>query len=124
MSDERRLFTMERHGEILILSPNMNLSELELSSFDEETRAVVQHFEEYGFRSVIFDFTGTDYYGSTALGFFVKMWKRVRNADGQMAFCNVSDHEREVLKLTRLDSLWAICSSRNEAITTVGRLPS
>jgi anti-anti-sigma factor len=116
MSTPRRLFDIQKQGETLILSPKTNMSELELSSFDDETRAVMRQFEEAGLRNVVLDFTGTDYYGSTALGFFIKLWKRVRNVDGKMAFCNVSDHEREVLKLTRLDSLWTICGSRDEAM--------
>ncbi len=33
-----------------------------------------------------------------------------------MAFCNVSSHEQEVLRLTRLDTLWPICSTREQAL--------
>jgi hypothetical protein len=36
-----------------------------------------------------------------------------------MAFCGVSDHEREILKVTNLDGLWPICSSREEALKAV-----
>ncbi len=59
---------------------------------------------------------GTDYYGSTALGFFLKLWKRIRSVDGKMAFCNVSPYEQEVLRLTRLDTLWPICGTREDAL--------
>jgi anti-anti-sigma factor len=70
---------------------------------------------------VVLDFRKTDYYGSTALGFFVKLWKRVRDRDGRMAFCGVSDHEREILRVTHLDGMWPICSSREEAVQAVER---
>lgn len=36
-----------------------------------------------------------------------------------MAFCNLSDHEREILAITKLDSLWAICDSREETLQRV-----
>jgi hypothetical protein len=36
-----------------------------------------------------------------------------------MAFCGVSDHERDILKVTNLDGLWLICSSREEALKAV-----
>jgi hypothetical protein len=36
-----------------------------------------------------------------------------------MAFCGVSDHEREILKVTKLDGLWPICDSREEALKAV-----
>jgi hypothetical protein len=36
-----------------------------------------------------------------------------------MAFCNVSDHEKEILQITNLDHSWPICSSRTEALEAV-----
>jgi anti-anti-sigma factor len=116
MSTEKHLFEFQDNAETLILSPTSDLSELELSYFDEEFRAVIRRLEDSGFRNVVLDFEGTDYYGSTALGFFLKLWKRIRSVDGKMAFCNVSPHEQEVLRLTRLDTLWPICGTRDDAL--------
>jgi anti-sigma B factor antagonist len=116
MNSQERLFEIEQDHQTLILSPIANLSELELSSFDDAIQAVVRQLESLGFRNILLDFTGTDYYGSTALGFFIKLWKRVRGMEGNMVFCNVSPHEREVLELTRLDHLWKICATREEAL--------
>jgi anti-anti-sigma factor len=65
------------------------------------------------------DFSRTDYYGSTALAFFVNVWKAVRRHQGHMSFCSVSDHERQILSLTRLDTLWSICGTREEALEAV-----
>ena len=121
MSSENQLFSIQQEGETMILSPKLNLSELELSGFDQQTRDVMVSFEEGGYRNIVLDFSGTDYYGSTALGFFIKLWKRVRSVDGQFAFCEVSDYEREVLELTRLDSLWSICATRDDALAAVRR---
>jgi anti-anti-sigma factor len=65
------------------------------------------------------DFHKTGYYGSTALGFFVKLWKKVSKRKGRMVFCNVSDHEKEILQITKLDQLWPICSSKIEVLRAV-----
>jgi anti-anti-sigma factor len=116
MSSVKRLFQMQVDGDVLILSPTSNLSELELNYFDEEFRGVIEHLEDSGYRNVVLDFEGTDYYGSTALGYFLKLWKRIRHVDGKMAFCNVSEHEQEVLRMTRLDTLWPICATREQAL--------
>ena len=37
-----------------------------------------------------------------------------------MAFCNVSDREKEILQVTHLDHMWPVCSSRVEALEAVG----
>ena len=123
MSSAKRLFQMQMEGDTLVLSPISNLSELELSFFEDEFRSVIQRLEEAGYRQVLLDFEGTDYYGSTALGFFLKLWKRLRKVDGKMAFCNVSSHEQEVLRLTRLDTLWPVCATRAQALELL-RSPS
>ena len=72
-----------------------------------------------GVKNVVIDFRRTDYYGSTALAFLVKRWQKVSRQKGHMAFCNVSDHEREVLRITSLDHCRPICSSRAEALEVV-----
>lgn len=118
MPGKPSLFTVEQQDETMILSPTKNLSELELSFLDHEIRGVMRELDQSDCRNVVLDFNNTDYYGSTALGFFLVLWKRVRANDGQMAFCHVSTHEREVLRLTKLDHLWPICATRQEALDT------
>jgi hypothetical protein len=54
------------------------------------------------------------------MGFFMKLWLRVRRCSGRMAFCNMSDHEKEILHITKADSLWSMCSSRKEALEALG----
>jgi anti-anti-sigma regulatory factor len=60
-----------------------------------------------------------DYGGSTALGFFVRLSLAVRDRGGRMAFCNVSEHEREILETTNLDWLCPLCVSRQDALRAV-----
>jgi len=121
MSRESSLFRIEQEDSILFLTPTRDLSELEYSFFDAGIRAVVDACDARDTHSVVLDFSDTDYYGSTALGFFLILWKRIRSRDGRMAFCHVSQHEREVLELTKLDGLWPICATRAEAIAAIGR---
>lgn len=116
MSSGNRLFQMQTDGDVVVLVPTSNLSELESSHFEDEFRAIISQLEEAGHHKIVLDFAGTDYYGSTALGLFVRLWKRICRQNGQLAFCNVSPHEKEVLHLTRLDTLWPICDSRVEAL--------
>jgi anti-anti-sigma factor len=112
-------FEVEREGHTLIVMALMELRELDYLEVEAGARNVLHLLRNRTIKNVVLDFHKTDYYGSTALGFFVKLWKRVRECDGRMAFCGVSDHEREILKVTNLDGLWPICSSREEALQAV-----
>jgi anti-anti-sigma factor len=112
-------FEVEREGQTLIVTARPDLRELDYQTIETEARDILHLLGNSTIQNVVLDFHKTDYYGSTALGFFVKLWKRVRECDARMAFCGVSGHEREILKVTKLDGLWPICSSREEALKAV-----
>ena len=115
------LFVIERDGDTLILTPQKDLREFEYQHIEGGAREVLDLLGQGSVKNLVMDFHKTDYYGSTALGFFVKLWKRVRARNGQLAFCNVSNHEREILRATNLDNLWPLCASRQEAVEAVKR---
>jgi len=113
------IFEFERQGTTLIVTPVADLRELDYPQIEAGAREMLHLLKNGTIANVVIDFHKTDYYGSTALGFFVCVWKRIRSREGKMAFCNISDHELEILKVTRLDQLWPICSSRADAIRCV-----
>ncbi len=112
-------FDVERTKETLIVTALTNLRELDYPAIEAAARDVLRLLDNGTIKNVVLDFRQTDYYGSTALGFFVKLWKRVRERHGRMAFCGVSDHEREILRVTNLDGLWPLCASREQALEAV-----
>jgi len=113
------IFEFERQGKTLIVTPVADLRELDYPQIEAGAREMLHLLKNGAIANVVIDFHKTDYYGSTALGFFVCVWKKIRTRGGKMAFCNISDHELEILNVTRLDKLWPICSSRAEAIRCV-----
>jgi stage II sporulation protein AA (anti-sigma F factor antagonist) len=123
MGTATEVFEVEHLDGTVILTPSIDLRELDFRAIESAAHDVFDSLEAEGWENVILDFHRTDYYGTTALGFFVGLWKRVRSRGGRMAFCNVSRHETEVLRVTRLDRLWPICQSRDEALTAVSRAP-
>src|SRR6516165_10132665 len=106
MTTETGVFNIERDGQTLVVTPQTDLSELDYREIESGADDILHLLDNGTINNVVIDFSRTDFYGSTALGFFVKLWKRVRQHGGRMAFCGVSDHEREILKITRLDGLW------------------
>lgn len=115
----KRLFDVERQGDVIVVTPTADLREFEYQDIEAAADGILDQLGAPGVKGVVLDFHRTDYYGSTALGFFIRMWKRVSSHGGRMAFCNVSQHEREVLAVTRLDGLWPICATRDEALAAV-----
>jgi anti-anti-sigma factor len=113
------LFGIECQGDTVIVTPAHDLREVDYADIEAAAKEVLDLLSSSPATNLIMDFHRTDYYGSTALAFFVKLWKRVCGRNGKMAFCNLSDHEKEILRTTRLDSLWSICPTRQEALAAV-----
>lgn len=115
MTESSDLFAVERRDDTAIVTVQTNLSEFEYEHIEQEAQGVLSLLDNGKIRNVILDFGKTDYYGSTALGFFVKLWKKTRERGGNMAFCNVSAHEKEILEVTKLDTCWSVCGTCEEA---------
>jgi stage II sporulation protein AA (anti-sigma F factor antagonist) len=114
------LLVVERVGDTLVVTPRADLGEIEYQHIHSEAKHLFGYLNDPAVRNIVLDFQQTAYYGSSALAFFVRLWKKVSTRGGRMAFCNVSPQEKEILRLTKLDSLWPICGSREEAMHTVG----
>jgi anti-sigma B factor antagonist len=119
MTATSSVFQIEREGQTLLVTVLTDLQELDYPKVEAGARDILHLLGNGTIKNVVLDFHKTDYYGSTALGFFVRLWKRVRDRGGRMAFCGVSDHEKEILKVTKLDGLWPIYLSREEALKAV-----
>lgn len=113
------LFDVERDGEVLILVPRTDLRESDYLEIEAGARDLLDLVSAPDVKGLVLDFHRTDYYGSTALGFFLRLWRRVGGRGGRMAFCNLSSNEGEILAVTRLDTLWPVYPSRDEALKAV-----
>jgi anti-anti-sigma factor len=113
------IFEIELEGETLIVTPVTDLSELNYPQIEAGMNELLQGLADMQGKHVVLDFHRTDYYGTTALSCFLKIWKRVVSSNGKMVFCNVSEHEQEILKITKLDHLWPIYPSRQAALQAI-----
>jgi len=119
MTAATKVFQLESEDQSLIVTAQADLHELDYKEIEAEAEDILSLLGDGTIKNVVLDFHKTDYYGSTALGFFVRLWKRVKERNGHMAFCGVSDREREILEVTNLAGIWPICSSRHEAIKAI-----
>jgi anti-anti-sigma factor len=119
IENAERLFEFEPHGNTIVAVPLMNLRESDFERIEDAARDFFELVSRGPYRNVVFDFSKTDFYGSTALGFFVKIWKWAKRRNGRFALCNLSEHEKEVLQVAHFNQLWPICETKNEALKAV-----
>ncbi len=117
-----KFFAIERDGDLLVMIPQKDMRELDYDDIEADASQVSELVDKGEVKYVVIDFHKTDYFGSTAIGLFVKIWRRLREHDGELALCRLSKHQMDVLKATRLDSVWELCSSREEATVAVKKM--
>ena len=68
-----------------------------------------------GRSTVVIDLTNTEYVDSAGLGTLVLLNKEARAAGGCLVLAGLSEHVRDLLRLVRLDEVFTIASTVEEA---------
>jgi anti-anti-sigma factor len=110
---------MQQLVDVLVLIPHGDLGSLEDQEIGTEMKETLELMQRSSINRVVVDFSSSKFFGSTMLGAMIKLWKRVSASQGKMALCNLSDHEREVLRVTKLEGVWPQLASRQAAIDAV-----
>lgn len=121
MNANADLFALESENETVIVTPQASMFEINGAAFAAESHDVLEYLDHLPARKVVIDFGQTADCDSSALGFCARLWKQIRRRQGALAMCNVSDNERAMMRVTKLDRLWPICASREEALAKVSR---
>jgi anti-anti-sigma factor len=119
MKDSTSVIEIERDGDILIVTPAIDLGELNYGQFEEQTKKVCQQLESEEVRHLVIDLCKSEYFGSSTINLFVRFWRITKKHGGQIVLCGLSSVESETLRRANLGTLWSICSSRGEALKTI-----
>jgi anti-sigma B factor antagonist len=71
---------------------------------------------EGGERKFLIDFTNTGYIDSSGLGVLVSLSKKIREQGGELRLANLNEDLRTLFELTKLDTLFYIADSRDDAL--------
>lgn len=120
------VFHVQWEDNVLVLIWSGGNQQLNYEQLEEKLEDVLGPLEKLTSKNVIVDFCMADAFGpatrrysSTALGFYLKLWVRLRSINGRMAMCGISDLGMKVLRENKLDSLWSIYPTRQEALVVM-----
>lgn len=71
---------------------------------------------EGGGRRFVVDFTKTGYIDSSGLGVLVSLSKKIREQGGELRLAGLNEDLQTLFELTKLDTLFAITDSAQEAL--------
>jgi anti-sigma B factor antagonist len=81
-----------------------------------ELKDLIQAALDGGERKLLVDFSRTGYIDSSGLGALVSVSKRIREAGGELRLAGLNDDLRSLFELTKLDTLFTISETQEQAL--------
>ena len=112
-------FQLEYHGNTVVIVPAKNAEDMRWDLIEQAAEIVLAPIREMEVPMVIFDLSEVEYVDSVFLSLFLRCHKLVKSRGGELVLCGASKMARELLRVTALDTLWAIYDSRDEALSAL-----
>lgn len=104
-------FTLTRTDDRLLVNVD---GQLVVSNRQELKQAILEEVDQ-GARLVVVDFSKSPYIDSSGLGALVSLGKRLRELGGDLRLAGLNDDLRTLFDLTRLDALFPLYATRDDA---------
>jgi len=110
--------TVEHAGSVIVveLKDRKILDEISIMQIGEQLNALVVETEA---PKMVIDFTNVAHMSSSALGVLITLHKRVREKRGRLQLCCIQSAIYEIFVITRLNEIFEICQSRQEALDSM-----
>jgi len=109
-------FLLERHGDIAVIIPSPEVESMSENLIQQAAQMVLAPLKAEPPSGLVIDLSRVKYFGSVFLSFLLRCHTPMRINGSEMVLAGVSDRIRELLRLTNLDTLWAIYDTRKEAL--------
>jgi anti-sigma B factor antagonist len=119
MSKAKDDFKLEWHGNAVVITPAANVESMRWDLIEQAADIVMGPLRNQEVPMVVFDLSDVGYFGSVFLALLLRCHKLVKSRGGELVLCGASDLAKELLRVTALDTLWAIYETREEALEAV-----
>lgn len=116
MTDIRDAFQFVWHDNVLVIAIAGNVESVRWDLIEQAAEIIMQPLMEQEVPMVVFDLTDVNYFGSVFLQLLLRCHTVIKRHGGELVLAGVSPGAAELLRVTALDTLWAIYDTRDEAI--------
>jgi|EndMetStandDraft_8_1072994.scaffolds.fasta_scaffold128287_2 anti-anti-sigma factor len=111
----------EQQGNVLVITPLFTQAVFNEPNSSLEWEQVQEQLDSPSTEQLIVDLGEIPYFGSTVLEWMAQLWKRVKVKGGRLAVIRPSAISKEVLSTARLEKLWGVFETRDQAFTWLAR---
>jgi anti-sigma B factor antagonist len=119
-SSQSQSFRIDRHGDLAVIVPSPEVESMSETLIQQAAQLVLAPLKADPPAGLVIDLSHVDYFGSVFLSFLLRCYTPIKMHGSEMVLAGVSPRIRELLRLTNLDTLWAIYDSRQEALDALG----
>lgn len=112
-------FKLEFHGGTVVITPASNVESMSWELIEQAAEIVMSPLRNQDAPMVVVDLSQVSYFGSVFLALLLRCHTAVKSKGGELVLCGASKMAKELLKITALDTLWAIYDTKEQAIDSV-----
>lgn len=112
-------FKLVWHGNTVVITPASNVESMSWELIEQAAEIVMAPLKAHKSPMVVFDLSEVSYFGSVFLALLLRCHTAVKSRGGELVICGASKMARELLKITALDTLWALYETQEEALEAV-----
>ena len=106
-------------GCVAVIAPSGRIDTTTSGTVEEAIRRTV----DGGARELVVDFAETEYISSAGLRVFLMLAKRMRDVEGRLVLCGMSEPVRQVFRLAGFMPLFVVETSRESALAKLSAEP-
>ena len=107
-------------GDAIVIRPTGSVESLPWELIEEASTVLLAPLVGRPGPLVVFDLAELSSVGSVLLNLLLKCHRQVSAAGGEFVLCHASEPVQELIRLTALDTVWAMYDSRDEALEAIG----
>ena len=112
-------FRLEWHGNTVVIIPASNVEAMNWELIEQAAEIVMAPIKAQDSPMVVVDLSQVNYFGSVFLALLLRCHTAVKSRGGELVLSGASKTARELLKITALDTLWAIYDTKEAALDAV-----
>ena len=116
MSDVPDYFEIEWHNNTVVVTPSSSIESLTWDLVERAADTIMEPLNSQQAPMVIVDLSNVRHFGSVFLAMLLRCHKFVKRKNRELVLCGASDPSLELLRITALDTIWAIYDTRREAM--------
>ncbi len=118
MGEQNARLNVSSAGDVTVveLTDRKILDEINITEIGRQLNALMPETEV---PRMVLDFASVSHMSSSALGMLITLHKRIRERKGQLRLCNIQPAIYEVFVITRLNEIFEISQSRDEALKSL-----